>query len=75
MGRWQKTVKVPELSKLMRDAEATNIALAAQSGVSDHVISGARQGKEIREDLAAILLQTLKERKFQYAKMGRPRSS
>jgi hypothetical protein len=64
-------VVIPELDRLMREAQATNEMLAEASGVACRTIDRARaHGDAIRPHLADCVLEALRTRKFEYKKRG-----
>lgn len=61
---------LPLLDVAMRLKQATNIALAEASGVSDRTIGKARLKQPIKAHLAECICQALHERDFAYQKRG-----
>jgi len=61
---------IPQLSDRMRNAGATNEALATVSGVSRTTIARARTGVAIQFPLAAYIEQALDTKEFQRDRRG-----
>ena len=70
-SRTERIQTMPDLDKLMRQAQATNETLAAASGVAQYTVARARGGEKVFAGTAENLYQTLNERTFSYKRRGR----
>ena len=72
-SRTERIQTMPDLDKLMRQAQATNETLAAASGFAQYTVARARGGEKVFAGTAEVLYQTLREKTFNYKKRGRSR--
>lgn len=61
-----RSTTIPGFREMMIEKQATYAALARESGLSEIVIYNAIRGLPIDKTSAAVLMQTLEERKFSY---------
>ena len=66
-----RTLTMPDLDGLMRQAKATNESLALAAGYDRNTVARARGGEKVFANTAETLYQTLKEKTFNYKKRGR----
>lgn len=66
---------IDNLDLRMKVACATNETLASKSGVGLSTIARLRTGTPVKVFIADCIEETLNTQEFQYAKMGRPKTS
>ena len=66
-----RTLTMPDLDGLMRQAKATNESLALAAGYDRNTVARARGGEKVFANTAETLYQTLKEKTFSYKRRGR----